>query len=174
MRLFTILLVAVMQLFCISAYPLSPIKTKDSYYGKKVTLYPPENGYYKIVGATVGGQQLDVTDGKLYDAVYGDDAGVFLGIELTLKDGRHDYISFSIADAWKVEKDEDGVSNFVCGDEDTVVNVYALNDQVQGMIIVIPRNNFSILLKYDPKLYVKMDESKALETILDLDAKAGK
>lgn len=171
MRRLTLLLVVIMQLVNLSAYSVTPVKTKDEYYGKKVTLYPLEDGHYDIVGLTVGNQQLDVASGKLYYAEYGDGVGVFLGIEVTLKDGRQDYISFSIADLWKAEKDKDhkGVVNFVCGDKDTYASIYALNKYCQGVIIV--NQNTSILVKYSPETLVRLNPITALEKIFELDDK---
>lgn len=171
MRQLTIFLVAIMQLVCISAYSVTPVKTKDSYYGKKVTLYPLDNGYYKIDGLTVGNTNYDLASGKLYYADYGDQDGVFIGVEVTLKDGRHDYIYYAIADYWVKEKDENqkGVVNFVCGDEDTCAEVYAIYKGEQGVIIV--SGNTSILIKYAPSSLVRVNPVSALETIFNLDAK---
>lgn len=173
MRQLIILLVVVMQMVSLSAYSVTPVKTKDNNYGKKVTLYPLDDGHYNIEGLTVGNQQLDVEGGKLYYAEYGDGAGVLLGIKVTLKDGRQDYISFSIADFWKAEKDEDhkGVVNIICSDENTYATVYALNAYCQGLIIFNCNSNTSILVKYSPRSLVRVNPVSALEKILDLDEK---
>lgn len=160
-----------MMLMSISTYAIHPVKTKDYYNGKKVKLYPLDNGYYTIEGLSIGNQDMALERGKLYYAEYGDGSGVFLGIEVTLKDGRQDYISFAIADFWKEEKDANhkGVINFVCGDNDTYASVYAINKYCQGLIIV--SSNPTILVKYSPETLVKVNPNSALEKILELGNK---